>query len=77
MFDPVTDRERKRRNGTSGVCATFSSMNVKIAEQDGGDSQDRQGVRRAPGVRVGADDGEDQGPEAGGDGDRSPDVQLR
>ena len=30
MFDPDTERERKSRNGTSGVCATFSSMKVKM-----------------------------------------------
>ena len=44
-------------------------------QQDRGDSQDRQGVGRAPRMRVGADDGEDQGPQPGGDGDRSADVE--
>ncbi len=29
-FDPETERERKRRNGTSGVWATLSSMKVKM-----------------------------------------------
>ena len=75
-FEPETERERKRRNGTSGVCATFSSMKVKIAEQHGRGREDRQRVRRAPRVGVGADDGEDQCPQAGRDGDRSPDVEL-
>ena len=31
MLAPETERERKRRNGTSGVCATLSWMKVKTA----------------------------------------------
>jgi hypothetical protein len=31
MLDPVTERERKSRNGTSGVWATLSWMTAKMA----------------------------------------------
>ena len=76
MLAPVTERERKSRNGHQRRVSHLELDVDEHGQQHGRHPEDGQGVGRAPGMGIGADDGVNQRAQPGGDGDGAPDVEL-